>query len=287
MGLKNIERHKSCGGTLTKYTFPSSTLGGLETAVNVYLPPAASNRKVPVLYYLAGLTCNEDNGAQKGDFLAAAADGGIAIVFPDTSPRGAGIEGEDASYDFGTGAGFYVNATKAPWSKYYRMYDFVTKELPQQLASAGLPLDTARASIMGHSMGGHGALVIFLRETGKYRSVSAFSPISHPTECPWGEKAFNGYLEGGVEAGKAYDAADLLGLLPQGREVDILVDCGLADQFLENELFVNTLEEAAEARGLDKERVRVRMHDGYDHSYYFVSTFGPYHVRWHAQLLHK
>lgn len=179
-----------------------------------------------------------------------------------------------------------MNATKAPWNKYYNMYDFVTKELPTKLQESDLPLDVQRSSIFGHSMGGHGALVIYLRELGRYRSVSAFAPISHPCACPWGEKAFNGYLDGGMEAGKAYDAAELLGGLNSGANVDVLVDCGLADNFYkQSQLQPETLQEAAKKAGIDASRVQVHLREGYDHSYYFISTFAGDHVRWHAKFL--
>lgn len=285
MSLTVQSENKVFDGVLTKYAFTSSALGGLETKVNVYVPPKASaSAKAPVLYFLSGLTCTEDNAAQKGSFFEAAAKEGIALVFPDTSPRGAGIEGEDESYDFGTGAGFYLNATKAPWSKNYHMYDFVTRELPQKLKESDIPLDHARTSITGHSMGGHGALIIYLRELGTYRSASAFSPICHPTACPWGEKAFNGYLEGGVEAGKAYDATELLGNLDASAKVDIYVDCGLADNFYkQNQLQPEALVEAAKKS--NKSSVEVHLREGYDHSYFFISTFGPEHIRWHAKFL--
>ena len=294
MSFSVQSQNKVFDGVLTKYAFNSSALGGLETKINVFVPPKASaSAKAPVLYYLAGLTCTEDNGAQKGAFFEAAAQEGIAIVFPDTSPRGANIDGEDESWDFGTGtwtsltqgAGFYLNATKSPWNKYYNMYDFVTKELPEKLKTSDLPLDLEKASILGHSMGGHGALVLYLRKFGTYRSVSAFSPICHPIACPWGEKAFNGYLEGGVEAGKEYDAVELLSKLGK-TNVDILVDCGLADNFYkQKQLLPETLSEAAKKAGIDASRVQVNLREGYDHSYFFISTFGAEHIRWHAKFL--
>jgi len=202
-GLEQKSQIKAFEGTLTKYSFKSTTLGGLSANFNVYLPPSVSSSSssaspVPILFYLSGLTCTEDNATQKAPtFLEAAAKEGIAIVFPDTSPRGANIEGEDESYDFGSGAGFYVNATKEPWSKHYKMYDHVVKELPEMLKKSGLPLDTSRMSITGHSMGGHGAISLYLLNPEQYKSTSAFSPICHPTGCQWGKKAFEGYLAAG------------------------------------------------------------------------------------------
>ena len=280
-------QNKVNGGVLTKYSFKSSVLGNLDANMNVYTPPQAEGgNKVPVLFYLSGLTCNEDNAAQKGATFAAAAEVGVAIVFPDTSPRGANIAGEDDSYDFGTGAGFYVNATKAPWNKHYQMYDHVVKEIPQKLAEANIPVDMQRASIFGHSMGGHGALVIYLREAGKFRSASAFSPVAHPTACAWGDKAFNGYLEGGLEEGKAYDATELLRDAKSLNHVNMLLDCGTADNFYKQRLLLpEDFVEAAKSKGFDESSVTLRLHDGYDHSYYFISTFAPEHIRWHAQFL--
>ncbi|WFD43714.1 S-formylglutathione hydrolase [Malassezia psittaci] len=280
-------QNKVFGGELIKVAFKASSLGDLETKLNVFIPPNVNQgEKVPVLYYLAGLTCTEDNGAQKGGFLHAASQEKIAIVFPDTSPRGAKIDSEDDSYDFGTGAGFYLTATKKPWNKYYNMYDLITKEIPEKIQQSELPIDLERSSIFGHSMGGHGALVIYLRELGTYRSASAFAPISHPTKCPWGDKAFNGYLEGGLEEGKKYDAAELLGQLKSPADVRILVDCGTADDFYkQKQLQPESLLDAAKNAKIDKDCVQVHLRDGYDHSYYFISTFAADHVRWHAKHL--
>ena len=268
MSLTLRAQNKVFGGLLTKYAFTSEALGGLSANMNVYVPPQASNgAKVPVLYYLSGLTCTEDNAAQKGHLFGAAADEGLAIVFPDTSPRGANLPGEDDNWDFGTGAGFYVNATKAPWSRHYRMYDHVLREIPAVIEREGLPIDTSRASILGHSMGGHGALMLYLREPGTFRAASAFSPMSHPTNSSLGQKLINGYLEGGIEEGKAYDAAELLSQVDSSRDVHILVDCGLNDGFYKDkELQPESLTEAAKRSGIDAERVQVRMHEGYDHS---------------------
>lgn len=242
-------------------------MGGLPTNFNVFVPSGASaDKPVPFLVYLSGLTCTEDNATQKAPTLfEAASQEGLAIVLPDTSPRGAGVAGEDDGWDFGTGAGFYLNATKEPWKKNYNMEDLVTKELPAVLKENQLPLDFARVSLFGHSMGGHGALSTYLRApAGTYKSVSAFSPICNPTQCPWGEKAFNGYLAGGVEEGKAYDSTLLLkDAIAKGRKVDIFVDYGTGDNFYKaGQLLPKHLSEAAAGNA----GVTIRGQDGYDHS---------------------
>jgi len=288
--MEQVSSNKSFNGVIRKYKVTSQKLGGLETNFNVFLPKqAVDGEKVPVLYYLAGLTCNEDTGAQKGGFLRDAASQGIALVFPDTSPRGAGIEGEDKDWDFGTGAGFYLNATSDKYSKHYNMYDFIVEELPSHLSS--LPLDLSRSSIMGHSMGGHGALTLYLKNLSskKYVSASAFAPIANPTKAPWGEKAFGGYLSGGVEEGKEYDATELLGKLgEEKKEVKILIDVGTGDNFYQQkQLLPENLIEARDAAGLSKEQIQVNLHDDYDHSYWFISTFGPSHVKFHAKHLNS
>lgn len=290
MSLTQKSSNKNFGGELRKYSFQSKTLGDLETNINVFLPSEAisSGKKVPVLYYLAGLTCTEDNGAQKGGFQQEAEKQGIAIVFPDTSPRGAKIEGEDDSYDFGSGAGFYINATKSPWNKNYNMYEFITKELPEVLKSNNLPLDLAKASISGHSMGGHGALTLYLKNPSLYKSASAFAPICHPTKCPWGEKAFSNYLQGGIEEGKANDATELLLKVggPDKRKLNILIDSGLGDNFYnDKQLLPEDFAKAAMDQGYTDEHIAIRLQEGYDHSYYFISTFAPEHVSYHAKFL--
>ncbi|PWN46544.1 S-formylglutathione hydrol [Violaceomyces palustris] len=268
MSLEKLDSNKVFGGTLTKYTFVSESLGGLKSNLNVFLPPKSQEIKVPVLYYLAGLTCTEDNGAQKGHFFKAASENGLAIVFPDTSPRGAKIQGEDDAYDFGSGAGFYIDATKDPWSKNYRMYDHVTKELPRVISSSDLPIDTSKASILGHSMGGHGALTLYLKEPKLYRSASAFAPICNPTSCPWGQKAFQGYLQDGVQEGKLHDATELIRSIPPSeRRLDILIDSGLDDKFyLSQQLLPERFQEAAREAGHDEQSVKIRLQPGYDHS---------------------
>merc|ERR1712179_433428 len=235
----------------------------------------------PVLYYLSGLTCTDENARTKSHFAQEAGSVGLAVVFPDTSPRGVTIEGQDDSYDFGSGAGFYLNATSSKWSKHYKMYDYVTKELPE-LVSKLFPVDGKRVSIMGHSMGGHGALISHLKNPGKYVSVSAFSPICNPTKCAWGEKAFTGYL-GSVEAGKEYDATELIRNFPKVHQAPILIDQGTADGFLANQLLPKKLTAAAAAAGYMP--INLRMQPGYDHSYYFISTFMKDHIQHHATAL--
>ncbi|BGP27288.1 hypothetical protein JCM10295v2_006252 [Rhodotorula toruloides] len=289
---EQVAENYSFDGVIRKYKATSSSLGGLETQFNVFVPrEALDGQKVPVLYYLAGLTCTEDTAPWKGGFLRDAAAEGIALVFPDTSPRGAGIEGEEKDWDFGTAAGFYLNATKAPWSKHYNMYGFVTSELPSLLSSLSLPLDLSRCSIFGHSMGGHGALTLYLKSllasspSTAYLSASAFAPIANPTKCQWGEKAFKGYLSRGLEEGKEYDATELIAQV-KGKEVKILVDVGTGDNFYkQKQLLPENFIAARDAAGFSPEDVEVNLHEHYDHSYYFISTFAPAHIRFHAQVL--
>ncbi|KAF5375003.1 hypothetical protein D9758_000463 [Tetrapyrgos nigripes] len=305
--LEKVSSNRAFEGEIIKYKFKSATLGGLSANFNLFIPPGASpTNKVPLLTYLAGLTCTEDNGAQKGAFLGPAASQGIAILFPDTSPRGAGIEGEDVDWDFGTGAGFYLNATNSKYAAYYNMYSHITLELPQIIETAGLPIDLKRQSVFGHSMGGHGALTLYLSSSTKqYRSASAFSPIANPTKCPWGEKAFSGYLQGGVEEAKEkYDATELISKSKD--PVHILIDyaSGTADNFYkQGQLLPENFLKAARDSGFDEFQVRVRSQEGYDHSYYFVSeksfrsastidtgvvkisSFATDHIHFHANFL--
>ncbi|KAJ1019539.1 hypothetical protein NDA18_006019 [Ustilago nuda] len=285
MSFNKKSSNKVCGGSLTKYSFISSSLGSLETKINVFLPSSAAKdgKKVPVLYYLSGLSCTEDNAAQKGGFFNAAEKAQIALVFPDTSPRGANVDGEDESYDFGSGAGFYLNATKEPWSKAYNMYDYVVKELPKKLEENNLPIETSRASIFGHSMGGHGALCLYLKNRSQYRSASAFSAICNPTACAWGKKAFQGYLTNGLCEGEQYDATLLL--KQTWEQPNILIDSGTADDFYkQGQLLPENLQKAAQEKGFGK-GVEMRLQDGYDHSYYFISTFAEDHIQFHAKFL--
>ncbi len=277
--FETLKETRSFGGRQLMLRHESKSCGG-PMELSVYLPPAANDEKVPVVYWLSGLTCTAANFTEKAGAQRVAAELGLAIVCPDTSPRGAGYAGEDAGWDFGTGAGFYVDATEAPWSERYRMYSYVTDELPRAIDGAFPTLGEGHRSVFGHSMGGHGALVIGLREPRKWRSVSALAPICAPTKCPWGEKAFGGYLGPDRESWKAYDACELLGRGTHPAKV--LVDQGLADPFLDEQLHPHLLEEAAAAAGQDLE---VRRREGYDHSYYFIATFVEDHLRHHAAHL--
>jgi len=245
----------------------------------VYLPPRAKSESVPVLYFLSGLTCTEENFITKAGAQQFAAKYGVVLVAPDTSPRGSGIPGENDDWDFGTGAGFYVDATHEPWSQHYRMYSYITRELPALVAEY-FPVRSDRQGIFGHSMGGHGALVCALRNPDQYRSVSAFAPIVAPIRAPWGQKAFNGYLGSDQETWKAYDATELV--LTQPFKHPILIDQGTADQFLEKQLMPDVFQQACEKAG---QSLILRMQEGYDHSYYFISTFVEDHIRHHAEAL--
>ncbi|MFC3092854.1 S-formylglutathione hydrolase [Alteromonas sediminis] len=246
----------------------------------VFLPPQASqNNRVPVVYWLSGLTCTDENFMQKAGAFRTAAELGIAIVAPDTSPRGESVA-DDESYDLGQGAGFYVNATQAPWSQHFQMYDYITHELPA-LIEANFPVSN-RKSLAGHSMGGHGALVIGLSNMSQYQSISAFSPISNPTQCPWGKKAFTAYLGANQSEWQEYDASHLLAnchLAPP-----ILIDQGDRDTFLKEQLKPETLQSAATKSGVN---ITLRMQPGYDHSYYFIQTFIDEHLRFHYQYLRQ
>jgi S-formylglutathione hydrolase len=245
-----------------------------------FRPPDTSAARVPVLYWLSGLTCTEENFITKAGAQRVAAELGLALVAPDTSPRGLDIPGEAESWDFGLGAGFYVDATQPPWSRGYRMYSYVTRELPALVASS-FPVDARRSAICGHSMGGHGALVIALRNPGTYRSVSAFAPIGAPMRSPWGEKAFSRYLGTDREAWREYDASELV--RARGwKGPPVLVDQGTRDPFIESQLKPELLREAFEAAGVP---LQLRLQDGYDHSYYFIATFIADHLRFHAAQL--
>ena len=245
----------------------------------VYVPPQVKETRVPVLYYLAGLTCTEETATIKAGAQAHAGRLGLMLVMPDTSPRGANIEGEDDDWDFGTGAGFYIDATKAPWSKNYRMYSYVTEEL-RNLINAEFPARAEATGIFGHSMGGHGALTIALKNPSVYRSVSAFAPISAPTQVPWGRKAFSGYLGNNEKAWAEHDACELVRREPYPGK--ILVDQGTADQFLTEQLRPELFQQACESAG---QALELRMQDGYDHSYYFIQTFAGDHLAHHASVL--
>ncbi|MGX1926154.1 S-formylglutathione hydrolase [Vibrio sp. NH-7] len=279
MTIENISQAKVFGGWHKQYIHTSIRLN-CDMRFAIFLPPNASKAQpVPVLYWLSGLTCTDENFMQKAGAFRKAAELGIAIVAPDTSPRGSDVADDDG-YDLGQGAGFYLNAIQEPWSRHYHMYDYVTEELPA-LIEANFPVSTVK-SISGHSMGGHGALTIGLKNPNAYRSISAFSPISNPMQCPWGQKAFNAYLGSDFEAWKEYDASELL-KQAQAR-LPILVDQGEADGFLVEQLKPEALIAAAKAH--DSE-VQVRMQPGYDHSYYFISSFIDDHLQFHAAYLNQ
>lgn len=278
--MELLSTNVSFEGEHRRYRHTSATLE-CDMEFAVYLPPVAvgSNpKKVPVLYWLSGLTCTDQNFMQKAGAQKKAARLGMAIVCPDTSPRGLDLPGEDDSYDFGSGAGFYVNATRQPWAPHYRMYDYVVKELPQ-LVEGHLPVTEDR-SISGHSMGGHGALIAALKNPGQYKSVSAFAPIANPSECPWGQKAFSGYLGDDRTAWEEWDATMLI---PTARErLPLLVDQGTADEFLDSQLNPDALADACEKV---HHHINLRMHRGYDHSYFFIASFIDDHLEHHAQAL--
>ena len=271
------ERYRCSDGELLFCTHDSEVCGG-PMRFSVFLPPESCSPP-PVVYWLSGLTCSEENFMIKAGAQQHAARLGLAIVAPDTSPRTAGIAGEDADWDLGTGAGFYVDATQAPWAGSYNTHTWVSEELPR-VVSSGLRLDGDRAGISGHSMGGHGAIVCALRHPGRYRSVSAFAPIVSPTRCPWGHKAFAAYLGDNQDNWAAYDSCCLMSTAPDGFE--LLVDQGLADAFLEEQLKPQLLEEACRSAGVD---LILNRREGYDHSYYFISSFIGDHLEWHADRL--
>lgn len=273
--VEKVAESRCFGGLQQRYSHRSAVLDcGMN--FSLYLPPEAESETVPVLYWLSGLTCTDENFITKAGAQRYAAAYGLALVAPDTSPRGEGVPDDpDGSWDFGLGAGFYVNATESPWASHYRMYDYVVDELPALLA--GFPVDTGRAAISGHSMGGHGALVIALRNPGEFRSVSAFAPICAPMRCPWGVKALSRYLGEDRAAWEAYDASCLIGLA--GEPLPMLVDQGEADGFLAEQLRPELLREAAAAAGYP---LVLRMQPGYDHSYYFISTYIGEHIAFHA-----
>lgn len=278
--LEVISRHRCFGGTQVFYRHASSAIG-LPMRFSVFLPPQAEQGRVPVLFYLAGLTCTEETFMIKGGAQRRAAELGLMLVAPDTSPRGAGVPGEDDDWDFGTGAGFYLDAAQEPWARHYRMESYVAREL-FDIATSGLPGDAQRAGIFGHSMGGHGALVLAQRHRAQYRSVSAFAPIAAPVQCPWGQKAFTGYLGDDREAWAAFDASELMAASSCPYPDGILIDQGLADTFLETQLYPEAFEAACKTAG---QPLTLRRHEGYDHGYYFISTFMDDHLSFHAGRL--
>jgi len=278
--FETVSENRCFGGTQRVYRHASDCTG-TAMELSVFMPPQAgkSERPVPVLYWLSGLTCTWENFTVKAGAQRWAAEHGIAIVAPDTSPRGLDLPGEHDDYDFGSGAGFYVDATEEPWARHYRMYSYVTEELPS-LVEPALGLDGTRRGVFGHSMGGHGALVVALRNPDRYRSASAFAPIVAPSCVPWGEKALTGYLGAERDAWKRYDACELVG--DSGWDRPILVDQGDADDFLERELQPDRFVAACEAAGVPLE---LRMRAGYDHSYYFIASFMGDHIAHHAAVL--
>jgi S-formylglutathione hydrolase len=273
-----ISEHACFAGMQGYYSHQSGTVG-TPMRFAVFAPPQAKHGAVPVLDYLAGLTCTEETFVIKAGAQRVAAELGLMLVAPDTSPRGAAVPGEDADWDFGTGAGFYVDSAREPWSRNYRMYSYVTRELPAIIA-ANFPADSGREGIFGHSMGGHGALICALKNPGRYRSLSAFAPISAPMRAPWGIKAFSAYLGDDRSKWADWDASELMRRHPFAGE--ILVDQGLADKFLVEQLQPERLEEAARASG---QALTLRRHAGYDHSYFFIATFVEDHLRHHALKL--
>ncbi|HST35113.1 MAG TPA: S-formylglutathione hydrolase [Allosphingosinicella sp.] len=277
MTLETLSTNKSFGGTQGVYRHASRQTG-TDMTFSVFVPPQAEAAPCPVVWYLSGLTCTHANVTEKGEFRAACAELGLIFVAPDTSPRGENVPDDDA-FDFGQGAGFYVDATEAPYAANYRMYSYVTQELPELIA-ANFPADMARQGITGHSMGGHGALTIALRNPGRHRSVSAFAPIAAPSQVPWGEKALGGYLGDDRAAWRAHDA---VALIEDGARVpELLVDVGESDAFVEKQLRPDLLERSCAAAGIP---LQLRLRSGYDHSYYFISTFMADHLRWHAERL--
>lgn len=279
MTLETLSTNKAFGGVQGVYQHDSSETGTAMTFA-VFVPEHAPGEKLPILFYLSGLTCTHANVMEKGDYRQACADERIIFVAPDTSPRGEGVPDDpQAAYDFGLGAGFYVDATQSPFAANYRMRSYIERELPALIA-ANFPADMTRQGMSGHSMGGHGALTIALRNAGRFRSVSAFAPIVSPLNCPWGHKALGGYLGPERAAWSEYDACALIA--KGARLPDLLVDQGAADGFLEEQLKTHLLEEACTAAG---QKAEIRMQPGYDHSYYFISTFMAEHVRWHAARL--
>jgi len=277
--MKEIESVKESDGYLNRYQHQSSCCD-CEMTFSVYLPPQARDTQVPALYWLSGLTCSDDNARTKGGFQRFAAKHGIAIVFPDTSPRGENVADEPERYDLGQGAGFYVNSTQDPWRPHYQMFDYVSAELPS-LLEANLPLIPGLKSVSGHSMGGHGALICALKLPGEYRSVSAFAPITNPFLCGWGKGCFGAYLGDDETAWEAYDASCLV----QGgaRVVDILIDQGEGDEFLhEGQLLPDNFQAACDAAG---QSLTIRMQPGYDHSYHFIASFIEDHFDYHARFL--
>lgn len=279
--MPDILNEHACFGGVQRFYQHDSTAIGLPMKFSVYLPPAPDGKKLPVLFYLAGLTCTEETFMTKAGAQRLASELGIILVAPDTSPRGANVPGEDDGWDFGTGAGFYLDATQAPWSKHYRMESYLL-EL-HALVLESLPADPDKVAIFGHSMGGHGALTLALRHPGLFKSVSAFAPIAAPLRCPWGKKAFGGYLGADESTWQEHDASALMaGKTTAPFPGGILIDQGLADKFLAEQLYPEAFEAACSKVG---QPLELRRHSGYDHGYYFISTFVEDHLHFHARQL--
>ena len=277
--METLSTNLAHGGVQGVYKHQSASTNS-EMIFSVFVPPHTPGARLSIVWYLSGLTCTHANVTDKGDFRKVCAELGLIFIAPDTSPRGEGVADDpDGAYDFGLGAGFYVNATEAPFDKQYRMRDYIERELPALIA-AEFPADMSRQAIMGHSMGGHGALTIALRNAGRFKSLSAFAPIASPLNCAWGEKALSGYLGNNRAAWRDYDSCALIE--DGARVADILVDQGMADNFLEAQLKPHLLEAACRDAGI---ALTLRMQPGYDHSYYFISTFMNDHLRWHAERL--
>lgn len=274
-----VSENKCFGGTVGFYSHDSQTCKG-EMRFSIYQPSQAKSERIPVLYFLSGLTCTEENFMAKGGAQQFAAKYGLIIVAPDTSPRNSGIPGEDDDWDFGTGAGFYVDATVEPWAGHYQMYSYVVQELPALIAEH-FPVKPERQGIFGHSMGGHGALICALKNPEKYKSVSALAPIAAPMRCQWGQKAFSNYLGSDKETWRAYDASELV--LTSSFKRPILIDQGTVDPFLEKQqLLPEVFEEACEKAG---QPLTLRFQEGYNHSYYFIASFIEDHINHHAAAL--
>lgn len=276
--MEQVSTVRAHGGAQGVYTHQSDTTGTPMT-FSVFVPDHAEGASLPVLWYLSGLTCTHANVTEKGEFRAACAEAGVILIAPDTSPRGDDVP-DDEGYDFGKGAGFYVDATQGPWAANFRMRSYIEQELPALIAAEFPMADMSRQGITGHSMGGHGALTIALRNPGRFKSVSAFAPIVSPLNCPWGEKALGGYLGPDQSAWRQYDACALIE--DGARLPDLLVDQGEGDNFLHEQLKTGLLVMACRKAGIP---ATIRMQPGYDHSYYFISSFMAEHVKWHAERL--
>lgn len=276
--MQEVQSTAAFGGTLSVHDHESSACN-CTMRFAVYTPPQAKDGPVPVLWYLSGLTCNWSNVMEKGGILRLAAEHGLMVIAPDTSPRGDDVANDDA-YDLGQGAGFYINASQAPWASHFQMENYIIDELPALIAKEFSAADMTRQGVTGHSMGGHGAITLHLKNPGRFSSVSAFSPIVAPTNVPWGQKAFSSYLGDDETTWKSHDACELARSSPS--DVEILVDQGTADNFLEEQLQTHLF---AAACAESTQKIEINMRDGYDHSYYFVSSYLPNHFAWHASAL--